>query len=272
MDIAGRHVFITGAGGGIGGGIAQAFAEAGAKVTLADLDNSAAQAEARDLPEGSQHQIVSLDVSSLDSWSAAREKGERAFGPIEVLVNNAGISTGFRPITALSPAEFDRVMAVNVRGVYNGVITVLPGMTAAAQGHIVNVSSLNGLLPFGSFATYSASKFAVLGLSDALRQELASQGIGVSTLFPGLTRSRMSEKDALAVAAGDAERAERIRANMMEPVWLGRATVRAVQNNEAYIITHPDSRGALEQRHAEILAAFGEPAQPGYKTGTKAIS
>ena len=112
----------------------------------------------------------------------------------------------------------------------------------------------------------------MLGLSDALRQELAADGIGVSTLFPGLTRSRMAETDVLAAVGADPERAARVRANMMEPVWLGRATVKAVLGNQAYIITHPDCRAALEQRHAQLLAAFGEPAQPGYHTGVTATT
>jgi short-subunit dehydrogenase len=173
-----------------------------------------------------------------------------------VLCNNAGISTGFKPLIELSPEEFERVMAINVTGVFNGIKTFAPHMVSRGSGHIVNTSSMNGLSPFGSFAAYSASKFAVLGLSDSLRDELMPAGVGVSTLFPGLTRSRMSESDN-AVS----------RANMMDPVWLGRAVVRAVQNNEPYIVTHPQYRDSLATRHERILAAFGEPAQPGYRTG-----
>jgi short-subunit dehydrogenase len=161
-------------------------------------------------------------------------------------------------------------MAINVAGVFNGTRTFAPEMVRRRAGHIVNTSSMNGLTPFGSFAAYSASKFAVLGLSDALREELAPAGVGVSTLFPGLTRSRMAQHDAAASAADDPERAAMIEANMMDPLWLGRAVVKAVQNDEAYIVTHPAYRDSLAARQQRILAAFGEPAQPGYRHGASA--
>lgn len=270
MELAGKTIFVTGGGGGIGGGIAQAFAERGAAIVLADIDLAFAEEEAAKLPAGSAVELVQLDVRSLDSWHAAREAAERRFGAIDVLCNNAGISSGFKPLLEVSPEEFDRVMAINVTGVYNGIATFAPTMVARGSGHIVNTSSMNGLVPFGSFAAYSASKFAVLGLSDALRAELAPAGVGVSTLFPGLTRSRMSESDTAGPAGGDPERLAAIRANMMDPVWLGRAVVRAVEENHPYIVTHPEYRDGLATRHAQILAAFGEPAQPGYRTGSSA--
>ncbi len=256
MELTGRTVFITGGGGGIGGGMAQAFAERGARIVLADIERGYAEQEAARLPSQSAAGVIELDVRNLESWQAARS----AIGPIDVLCNNAGISTGFKPLVELSPEEFERVMAINVTGVFNGIKTFAPQMIARGSGHIVNTSSMNGLSPFGSFAAYSASKFAVLGLSDALRDELAPAGVGVSTLFPGLTRSRMSESDS-AVSSG----------NMMDPLWLGRAVVRAVENDEPYIVTHPEYRDSLAARHQRIMAAFGEPAQPGYGTRSSTV-
>lgn len=267
---AGKIVFITGGGGGVGGGIAQAFAERGARIVLADIEPGFAEEEAARLPASARAQVVALDVRSLESWSAAREEVETRLGAVDVLCNNAGISNGFKPLADVAPDEFDRVMAINVTGVYNGVRTFSPAMVARRSGHIVNTSSMNGLTPFGSFAAYSASKFAVLGLSDALREELAPAGVGVSTLFPGLTRSRMAERDAAGACGPDDTRLAAIRANMMDPLWLGRAVVRAVENDAPYIVTHPEYRPGLVARHERILAAFGKPAQPGYKTGSSA--
>lgn len=270
FELTGKTVFITGGGGGIGGGMARAFAERGARIVLADIEVGFAQEEAAKLPAETEVQVVALDVRSLDSWQAARDVVESRSGAVDVLCNNAGISTGFTPLVEVSPEAFERVMAVNVTGVYNGIKTFVQAMIARGSGHVVNTSSMNGLSPFGSFAAYSASKFAVLGLSDALREELAAAGVGVSTLFPGLTRSRMSESGIAGPIAHDPERLAAIRANMMDPVWLGRAVVRAVEHNEAYVVTHPEYRDSLAARHGEILAAFGEPAQPGYRTGSSA--
>jgi NAD(P)-dependent dehydrogenase (short-subunit alcohol dehydrogenase family) len=258
MKLEGKVAFITGGGGGIGSGIAAAFAETGMKLVLADLDFEQAKQQAARFADNAV--AVALDVTSLDSWASARQAAYERFGRIDVLCNNAGIS---QPRTALDqvPADtFGRVMATNVTGVYNGLVTFAHDMRERRSGHIVNTSSVNGLIAFRTFAAYSASKFAVTGLSEALRDELAPFGVGVSILFPGLTRSRMSLGDA---AAGFIPK-ETLESGMMEPVWLGRAVVRAIEQNELYIITHPEHRAIIEARFKSILAAFGEPAQPGY--------
>ncbi len=257
MELEGKVAFITGGGGGIGGGMAEAFAEKGMKLVLADIDLEHARAKAAQF--GADAISVRLDVTSLDSWKAARRATLERFGRVDVLCNNAGISHPRAPLDRIPPQTFERVMAINVTGVYHGVVTFADDMRAQRGGHIVNTSSANGLLPFGTFAAYCASKFAVTGMSDALRDELAPHGVGVSVLFPGLTRSKMSEADA---AAGFIP-PELMKTQMMEPVWLGRAVVRAIENDEPYIISHPFYRGILEDRHNKILAAFQEPAQPG---------
>ena len=262
MDVAGKSVLITGGGGGIGGGLAEAFAEKGARVFLADVEMGYAESVAK----GVGGTAIRLDVTSLESWTAAKE----ITGEVDILCNNAGISTNFEPLEQLSPKSFARVMAINVGGVYNGILTYLPAMKARKSGHIVNTSSTNGLLPHGTFAAYSASKFAVLGMSDSLRQETEDFGVGVSVLFPGLTRSRMSEGVKDAMGMDDAAWAG-FSANMMEPIWLGRAVVKAVEGNLPYIITHPDHGPMLEHRHAAIMAAHGEPAQPGYGASEAAL-
>ena len=272
MEFAGKVVFITGGGGGIGGGIAAAFAERGARIVLADVNVTHAEEEAAKLPLQADVLVAHLDVTDARSWSTACHQVEDSFGPVDILCNNAGISSGFKPLVNTPSDEFDRLMSINVKGVYNGICAVAPAMMARGSGHIVNTSSMNGLNPFGTFAAYSASKFAVLGLSDAVRQELAPFGIGVSTLFPGLTRSRMSESATDGPIAQNPERAASIRANMMEPLWLGRAVVRAIEANEPYIITHPEYATDTKARFEEILMAFGDPAQPGYRSGHSATA
>lgn len=272
MEFAGKVVFITGGGGGIGGGMAAAFAERGARIVLADVNLAHAEEEAARLPSSTDVLTVHLDVTDARNWSTACHQVEDSFGPVDILCNNAGISSGFKPLVNTSSDEFDRLMSINVKGVYNGICAVAPTMMTRGSGHIVNTSSMNGLNPFGTFAAYSASKFAVLGLSDATRQELAPFGVGVSTLFPGLTRSRMSESTTDGPIAQNPERAASIRANMMEPLWLGRAVVRAVEANEPYIITHPEYAPDTKVRFEQILSAFGAPAQPGYRSGHSATA
>lgn len=267
MQIEGKTAFITGGGGGIGGGIAEALVEKGARVVLADIEFDFAIEQAEKL--GKSAMPLALDVTDLESWNAAREAALDRFGQIDILCNNAGISTPRMPLDQFPPKEFARVMSINVTGVFNGIVTFAPDMRRRGTGHIVNTSSVNGLNPFGTFAAYSASKFAVLGLSDALRQELEPHGVGVSTLFPGLTRSRMSLDPKAGADIGQIPR-HVLEANMMQPIWLGRAVVRAVESNSPYIVTHPEYKPHMEARFRAILDAFGEPAQPGYKTGATA--
>lgn len=261
MLIKGTTALITGGGGGIGGGMAEAFVEHGMNVVLADIDLSHAQEQASQL--GAAALAVPLDVVSLASWAEARRAAIERFGRVDVLCNNAGISSVPAPIDQFPPHEFERLMAINVAGVFNGIATFVPEMRARRSGHIVNTSSLNGLIPYATLAAYSASKFAVLGLSDALRDELKPHGVGVSTLMPGLTRSRMSLNPKSGAHAAH-KSSEELEARMMQPIWLGRAVVKAIESNQPYIITHPGHKAMLEQRFRAFLDACGEPAQPGY--------
>lgn len=258
MKLDGKVAFITGGGGGIGGGMAQAFAEKGMKLVLADIDIKDAKARAAEF--GDNAIAVQIDVTSLESWAAAKAVACERFGQVDVLCNNAGISQPRMPLDKIPPEMFARVMAINVTGVYNGVVTFTEDMRQRRGGHIVNTSSMNGLLSFGTFGAYSASKFAVTAMSEALHDELAPFDIGVSVLFPGLTRSKMSLGD---IESGDIT-PEIAAQGMMEPVWLGRAVARAVEDNQLYIITHPGYRAVVEQRFQAVLDAHGEPAQPGF--------
>ncbi len=260
MKIEGKVAFVTGAGGGIGGGIAQALSEKDMRVVVADIDGERAQRQAHGL--GRNAVAVRMDVTSLASWAEARETARRHFGDVDVLCNNAGISPLHRPLLEMPIDTFGQVMAVNVMGVYHGIATFAKDMCTRRSGHIVNTSSLNGLIAYRGAAAYSASKFAVTGLSDALRDELAPFDVGVSVIFPGLTRSHMSE----AMVKGLPPNARTgVEARMMEPVWLGRAIVKAIENNEPYIISHPAHRPDLQRRFDSLMGAFGEPAQPGYQ-------
>ena len=262
MDIEGKVVLVTGGGGGIGAGIAEAFVEKGARVAVSDVNLDYARQEAKRIGGGTI--ALAHDVTSPESWAGVKAEVESRLGPVDVVCNNAGISLPFKPLEQVSLDEFDRVMAINVRGVFLGCTAFIPEMKARGHGHIVNTSSVNGQLPHQTFAVYSASKFAVTALSEAMRDELAPFGVGVSILYPGLTRSRMSEGQ---VPDLPEDKRKALAALMMEPVWLGRAVVRAVEGNLLHIVTHPDHLPALRARVDALYAAFGDPAQPGYAAG-----
>lgn len=259
MELTGKIAFVTGGGGGIGAGIGAALVERGMRVILADLDLDRARKEAEAL--GAPASAVQIDVTDEKSWADAKAFVEAQIGFVDVLCNNAGIATPPLLLDETSANLFAKVMAVNVTGVFNGIKAFVPGMKTRRTGHVVNTASLNGLLAHGTFGAYSASKFAVTGMSDALRQELAAFGVGVSTLYPGLTRSYMSLSDDSVALMADTPTDVR-NMQMMDAIWLGRAVARAIERNDEHIITHPAVKSELERRQQALLAAFGVPAQP----------
>ena len=279
MERLAKTALITGGASGIGLGMARAFVEAGLKVAIADINEAALEAARATWP--GLGAAVKLDVTHAAEWEHALDTVEAALGPVEILCNNAGVGQGrFADgreimVTEMPEALWRMVLEINVTGTFLGARTVLPRMLARRQwGHIVNTASTGGLMAPGGIAAYCASKFAVVGLSESLRAELAPAGIGVSVLCPGGVRSNLfassvavragvpGAAEGMATAGSEALRIE--QAQRMDPVFVGRMVLRAIAENAMYIIPHPEYRGHIEERHAALVAAFGESAQPGY--------
>lgn len=179
IDLDGAHVVITGGARGIGRATAEAFLARGAKVSIGDLDLAAATATAGEIG-ASAHRVDVADAASYDPFVTA---AETEHGPVDVLVNNAGVmpSGSFLEQT---PATDQLTMAVNVQGVLNGMRRVLPGMVDRRRGHVVNIASLAGKFPVPGLAVYNASKFAVVGLTAATRLEMAPHGVTLTAILP----------------------------------------------------------------------------------------
>ena len=261
-DLAGKVAFITGSAGGIGLGIARACAAAGMKVVISDIDEPELERSAAELmATGAEVMSVRLDVTSRDDWASAADEVPAAVGPVQLLVNNAGVSTSGMRFDEIDPGLWDRVINTNLTGVYNGVHYFLGAMRDAGDGHIVNTSSVGGLLGLPQLAPYCAAKFAVVGLSEALRAELAGTGVGVSVLCPGSVRSRLWRTSRAVRGLPDTDippsdiSGESARAGM-RPDEVGRRVLEAVAANEFYIITHPELRGAVIERHDHLLRGF----------------
>ena len=280
QPLAGRTALITGGASGIGLGMARAFLAAGLKVAIADINEASLEAARAALP-GLGAAVV-LDVTRADQWEQAADQVEAALGPVEILCNNAGIAQGRfadgrdTTVAEMPEALWRLVLEVNATGTFLGARTIVPRMLArGGWGHVVNTASTGGLMAPGGIAAYCASKFAVVGLSESMRAELAPAGIGVSVLCPGGVRSslfassvavRARTPEAFQGLATQGTEALRIeQAQRMDPVFVGEAVLKAIAGNAMYVIPHPEYRGHIEERHAALLAAFGEPAQPGYR-------
>jgi len=265
-ELAGKVAFITGSGGGIGLGIAKACANAGMKVALSDVDESALERAAAELGAvTAEVMTIPLDVTDRAGWEQAAERVPTELGPVRLLVNNAGVSTLGMPFDEVGPALWDRVIEINLTGVYNGVHHFLDGMRAAGGGHIVNTSSMGGLLGGAMLSPYSATKFAIVGLSEALHAELSEEGIGVSVLCPGGVRSRLWRTSRAVRGLPDvdvppADMSGQSATAAMSADEVGRRVLDAVVADELYIITHPEFRKAVTERHERLLGGFDRAA------------
>ena len=182
--IDGKIAFITGGARGIGFGIARAFAHEGAKLALVDNDEAALNAARAELGERTSVGTFVLDVRDREAYARVAYETEARLGPVSILCNNAGVGGG-ADVTHMTYEHWDWVMGINLNGVINGIQTFVPRMIEhKIKAHIVNTASGAGLVAVGGLQ-YSTSKFAVVGLSEALRLELERFEIGVSVLCPG---------------------------------------------------------------------------------------
>lgn len=188
-----KVVFITGGARGIGESTARAFIMEGAKVAITDILVKEGDTLASEL--GDNAKFFKLDVTAANQWKSTVSLVEKTFGFINVLVNNAGISI-MKPILEMTEEEYRRVIDINQVGVFLGMKQVLPSMFNAKGGAIINVSSLAGFrgTTHGSVA-YSASKFALRGMTKAVALEVAKKGIRVNTVHPGLIKTPMTTRD-----------------------------------------------------------------------------
>ena len=180
--LSGKVALITGAANGQGAAAARRFVAEGARVTLADVDDDAGKALADEL--GADY--VHLDVSQEDGWAAALA----ASGPVTVLVNNAGV-LHFSLLHETTLADYERVIRVNQIGTFLGMRAVTPGMIAAGGGSIINTSSIEGLAAAPLLVAYTASKFAIRGMTKVAAMELGGKGIRVNSVHPGMIDTSM---------------------------------------------------------------------------------
>ena len=196
-SLCGRVAIVTGGASGIGAATVRALAGEGAHVVIADVaDGGALEAEV------AQARYVSLDVSDESGWAALVADCNARYSRIDILVNNAGLLLN-APLIETSRADFDRIFAVNVTGVHLGMAAVAPIMIAQGKGAIVNTSSTGGYRVTSGSGAYSASKFAVRGLTKAAALELGPHGIRVNSVHPGWIDTPLTNKHGAPRAALD---------------------------------------------------------------------
>jgi NAD(P)-dependent dehydrogenase (short-subunit alcohol dehydrogenase family) len=271
QELAGKTAFVTGGASGIGLALGRAFAEAGMQVMLADIETEALAAAVKSLHNfGPDVRGVTCDVSDPGSVERAAAASYEAFGNVHVVCNNAGVAGG-SGVDDISLNDWRWVLDVNLMGVLHGVHTFLPHIRAHGEGgHFINTASMAGMVSGLGFGPYSASKFAVVTMSEGLAMHLQPLGIGVSVLCPGWVRTRINESGRNRSERYGPERtpqpgtwgseiaahvAERIQTGL-DPSDVAARVLSAIRADELYVFTHPEMRVAAEERFAAILAAM----------------
>lgn len=278
-DFTGRTAFVTGGANGVGLGIVRQLLAEGCKVAIADIRRDSINQALKTL-DNREVMGVELDVASRDGFRAAADAVEAQFGPVSILVNNAGVNL-FQTIEDSSYDDWDWLLGVNLHGVINGVMTFVPRMVERVKageqvgGHVVNTASMAAFLAAGIPGIYNTTKFAVRGLSESLHYSLLQHGIGVSVLCPGLVKSYIYASDAIrpealkagarAVDQSAVERLAGVHEFGMEPDVIGARVIEAMRANRLHIFSHPDHKAELRTIFDEIIAEYQDyPKDPGF--------
>ena len=275
-NITGKVAFITGGASGMGLAMARSFAAAGMKVAIADIEQDALDRVKVEF-DASNAEVITLQVDVTDraAMEAAADATEAAFDKVHVLVNNAGVAVG-GSLAQMSYEDWDWVMGVNLDGVVNGLQAFVQRIKAHGEGgHVVNTASLAGHFAIPGLGVYTATKYAVVGISETLRADLKQHDIGVSVLCPGVVntnifdsgRNRPShlqgETDTaqmvLSEDLAEPEREQRMAemmARALDPAVVGDMVLHSIQEDEFYIFSHPEVEPMVSGRAAEVTDAF----------------
>jgi short-subunit dehydrogenase len=253
-NLADKRVLVTGGASGLGLAIARRFAAAGARLVLADINAEALEAAAAGLVhDGGRAATCPMDVGAPESVAAARDRILREGGPIDVLVNNAGVVFGGRFTDVPLERHLD-TYRVNLVGAVIVTRAFLSDLVARPEGHLVNIASASGLIPLPYAATYASSKWGLIGFSDSIRVELALDGhrhVGVTTVCPSYVTTGLF-----------AGARPPITTRALDPDAVAVLVVRAVQRNRPFVMTPwivritPALKGLLPARIFDAVAGL----------------
>jgi NAD(P)-dependent dehydrogenase (short-subunit alcohol dehydrogenase family) len=265
-NLQGKVAVITGGASGIGKAVAAQAAAEGMKVVIADIEEGALKATARELSAaGADILAVATDVADAASVKELRDRTLGHYGAVHLVHNNAGVGLG-GPIWEIPEADWRWILGVNLWGVIHGISAFVPLLVEQGEGHVVNTASIAGLTTAPFIGPYNATKQAVVAMSETLFRDLQAEeatGVGVSVLCPGFVQTRIAESDRNRPAwapdrevEGAGELRVAIQAMVeggIPPGVVADRVIEAVRTNTFYILTHPELRDAIQTRFDDIL-------------------
>ena len=260
---SGQTAFITGGAAGIGLSLAKALATRGTNIMLADLDSARLQGAAATIRAmGAEVDVVLCDVAEEAMMRAAADATIQRFGKVHIVANNAGVATGGMAGN-IAIKDWRWVVDINLMGVVHGTEIFLPLIKSHGEGgHIVNTASMAGHVASPGMSPYHATKFAVVGYSEAVKAELAGQNIGVSVLCPAWVKTDIHKSGFSKPTGGGSaddpqfKQMEAVIASGLDPDVVGEWTAQCMADERFYIFTHPDFATFIKQRHAQVIADY----------------
>jgi short-subunit dehydrogenase len=236
-SLKGKRALVTGAASGIGREIANELAGLGPHLYLVDMDREGAERTARDIRrKGVSVFVDTCDLADPDQISACLRRLLERWQYLDIVVNNAGVAY-FGPTDSMTAKQRDRLLATNLLGPVQLVHELLPTLKARDESHILNVASMCGLVGGNKLAVYSASKFGIQGFSESLRVEVARFGVGVTSICPGFTRTRIFDNGLNSQGGRGIRKPPKWVTT--SPTAVARRSVRAIKLNEPLVVITP---------------------------------
>jgi NAD(P)-dependent dehydrogenase (short-subunit alcohol dehydrogenase family) len=273
-ELRGKTAVISGGAEGIGFSIAQALAAQGMNIVLGDIDAAQLAIAVQSLEsQGYPVLGVEMDVTDISQWQNLAEQAQARFDKIHLLVNNAGVGGGSGTIESVADKDWRWVVDVNLMGVVYGTQVLVPMIKQHGEGGwLINVASMAGMIGVPYAGAYTATKVAVVGMSESWHAELKPHNIKVSVLCPAFVKTRINlsdrnrqesyhkDPDESALTAVMAARMQKVIDNGLDVELVGRRVVEAISAGELYIFTHPNYRTVVQQRYRAIDEAFERAA------------
>ena len=275
QNLSGKTALITGGADGIGFSLAKALGERGMRVVLADIEGPQLEKATRALADQDiAVHPVEMDVALREDWERTAQEAQAQFGAVHMLINNAGVSGGIGAIETLDDPGWRWTIDVNMMGVVYGTHAIVPQMKAHGEpAWLVNVASMAGMAGVPLGGAYTATKAAVVALSEAWAEELRGSNVHVAVLAPAFVRTRIHQsyrnrqpryasdvtpgEDVMRVARATSKAVE----NGIDPDLVAERVLEALGAGEFYIFTHPNYQPVTDHRSAQVADAFGRASQ-----------